>query len=65
MDQNYELQYCPMCGSLNLSPGIAEPEKRRFPWQNAPFARLLRSFGSHTTARWICRDCGNEFEMKA
>ena len=64
MNQPYELQRCPRCGSLNLDADYAVSKPGLFSIWRSPLFRLLKAFLSkRTTAYWICRDCGTEFPM--
>ncbi len=65
MNQNYQLQACPRCGSVNLEPGYQNARSLRGLLFGSPLLRLLKALLSgKTSAFWVCRDCGCKFPMK-
>ena len=65
MNQSYNLQSCPRCGSFKLTADYAISKPGLFSIWRSPLLRLLKSlFSKRTSAYWICQDCGMTFPME-
>ncbi len=64
MNQAFQMQSCPRCGSFSLEPGYDKADGLHNLLFRSNLYFLLKAFlGRKNSAYWICRNCGCKFPI--